>query len=81
MGSSRANVWRVGAKSVDLVRPQIEARPLSIDAQPQALRVDAPHSCAVVGNHLDQPFAFELLQGLPDGLYADAEAFGDRCHA
>jgi nicotinamidase-related amidase len=48
MGSARANVWRVGEKSVDLVRPQIEARPFAIDAQPQALRVDAARSAFIV---------------------------------
>lgn len=48
MGSTRANAWRVGAKSVDLVRPQIEARPFAIDAQPQALRVDAARSAFIV---------------------------------
>jgi nicotinamidase-related amidase len=48
MGSSRANVWRVASKNVDLVRPQIEARPFAIDAEPQALRVDAARSVFIV---------------------------------
>jgi len=48
MGSARANVWRVAEKNVDLVRPQIEARPFALDAQPQALRVDAARSAFIV---------------------------------
>jgi len=48
MGSARGNQWRVGPKTVDLVRPPREPRPLSLAAEPQDLVVDLAHSAFVI---------------------------------
>jgi nicotinamidase-related amidase len=48
MGSARANQWRVGPKTVDLVRPAREPQPLPLAAEPQSLVVDLARSAFVI---------------------------------
>jgi nicotinamidase-related amidase len=48
MGSARANQWRVGPKTVDLVRPPREPQPLELAAEPQSLIIDLTRSAFVI---------------------------------
>lgn len=48
MGSARGNQWRVGAKTVDLVREQREPKPVSVAAEPQNLVVDLSRTAFVI---------------------------------
>jgi nicotinamidase-related amidase len=48
MGSTRAHQWRVSPKTVSLVRPQIEPKPVTIAAEPQAVVVDMARSAFIV---------------------------------
>src|SRR3954467_9527126 len=48
MGSARANQWRVGPDTVDLVRPPHEARPLELTAEPQSLIIDLARSAFMI---------------------------------
>jgi nicotinamidase-related amidase len=48
MGSAPANRWRVGARTVDLVRPPVAPRPARLAAAPQDLVFDLARSAFVV---------------------------------
>jgi nicotinamidase-related amidase len=48
MGSAPGNRWRVGPRTVDLVRPPREPRPIPIAAAPQDLVVDLAASALVI---------------------------------
>ena len=48
MGSAPGNRWRVGARTVDLVRAPHEPRPVRLAAQPQDLVIDLARSAFVV---------------------------------
>jgi len=48
MGSAPANRWRVGERTVDLVRTRLEPRPVRITAGPQDVVVDLARSAFVV---------------------------------
>jgi nicotinamidase-related amidase len=48
MGSARHNQWRVSPSRVSLVRPPVEPKPLSLDAQPQDLVIDAARAAFIV---------------------------------
>jgi len=48
MGSARANQWRVGPKTVDLVRSTREPQPLQLAAEPQNLVIDLTRSAFVI---------------------------------
>ena len=44
MGSAAANRWRVGARTVDLVRTPVTPRPVPMAALPQDLVIDLARS-------------------------------------
>jgi nicotinamidase-related amidase len=48
MGSAAANRWRVGARTVDLVRAPIPPRPVPLAALPQDLVIDLARSALIV---------------------------------
>jgi len=48
LGSSSRNQWRVSADTVDLTRPAIPPRPLSIRAEPQGVVLDAARTAMIV---------------------------------
>jgi len=48
LGSSPRNQWRVSADTVDLTRPAIPPRPLSIRAEPQGVVLDAARTAMIV---------------------------------
>jgi nicotinamidase-related amidase len=48
MGTAPGNRWRVGGRTVDLVRPAHEPRPVRLQAEPQDLVVDLARSAFVV---------------------------------
>ena len=48
LGSSPANLWRVSPAMADLVRDPAPPRPLAIEAQPKALRLDLGHTAIVI---------------------------------
>src|ERR1041384_6464298 len=48
LGSARYNQWRVGPKTVDLVRAPREPKPVPIRAEPQNLVVDLARSAFVI---------------------------------
>jgi len=48
LGSSPRNQWRVSADTVDLTRPAIPPRPLSLRAEPQGVVLDAARTAIVV---------------------------------
>jgi nicotinamidase-related amidase len=48
LGSSPRNQWRVSADTVDLTRPAMPPRPLSLRAEPQGVVLDAARTAIVV---------------------------------
>jgi len=48
LGSAPCNRWQVSAEHADLVRPPVAARPVSLDAAPQGLRIDLARTAVLV---------------------------------